>query len=84
MNKDELCEKIVIATPRCLCGATVSNCIVTACKSALSGDSNAKITLDQWRKACVIQSPYCTNMREKREGCDIMFDYNLIKKHNQK
>jgi len=83
-KKSDICQKMVIATPRCLCGATVANCIIEHCEKTLKNNPNAQITLEEWRKACVSQSPYCTTMREQKESCSIVFDHDLINAHNKR
>ena len=78
-TKDQhICDKMVIAIPRCLCGATVANCIINACHKSLDGDPNAKITIEKWRKACLLESPYCGTQGEKEESCSIIFDDKIV------
>jgi len=83
-KKNDICQKMVIGIPRCLCGATVANCITENCQRALEGDPEAQITIDDWKRACVLQSPYCTTLREQKEACSIIFDEDLIRQHNTK
>lgn len=82
VNKVPICDQIAVAIPRCLCGATVANCVVDHCHQVLGENPNALITLEDWKRACVSQSPYCTSLRQQEEACSIVWDEEKIAKHN--
>lgn len=82
MSNSNKCQNIITSIPRCLCGATVANCIIDNCEKALKGDLNAKLTIEEWKKACILQSPYCT--ANEQETCNIIFNDQIITKYNNK
>ena len=72
VKQSNICQNLIKSVPRCLCGATVANCIIDNCEKALKNDKNAKITIEEWKKACILQSPYCNNFNFN-ESCNIQF-----------
>ena len=77
-----ICDQIVTAIPRCLCGANVGNCIQERCHQVLKENPTAPIRLEQWRKACLLESPHCRDPFSAKEACSIGFDYGTINRHN--
>ena len=80
-SNKSICQKMTIATPRCLCGATVANCVIEKCEKSLP---NSRITIEEWRKSCLLENnDYCRNQTQQNESCSIIYDDALIKAYNR-
>jgi len=76
---------MTIAIPRCLCGATVANCVIQKCESVMNHNPNALVTINEWRKACLLESArddWCQNPIEQRDACSITYNEKLINAYN--
>ncbi len=81
-RKVPICDNITTAVPRCLCGATVAECVIQKCHQTLYTKPDASISINEWKQACLLESPYCAN--SQREACSIIYNEERIKKYNLK
>ena len=78
-----ICDQMIVAIPRCLCGASVGNCIRERCYQVLTRDKTAPIRLEQWRELCLANSPDCKTDTNK-EVCSIVYNHEAINRHNRR
>lgn len=74
-NYNQICDKLIYAVPRCLCGANIANCVKTKCYQ-----SKAKGQPSKWLKECQLSSPKeCHNPISQQEICGIIFDPEILR-----
>ena len=73
MKNRDVCNNLIYAVPKCLCGAIVANCIKNKCKqSSQNGYPNLKI--EKWKRECLESTPECIHPISKKEACNIVFN----------